>query len=149
MTTDAARRPRSHRWAALLALGLAAVLAAAFVAARALRLGRAAADRPGEPPESIDTDSYIRPLETDVETTSGERIAPFSGFAVSIETEPENALVTIAGVERGESPVLAGVECRPGAKVPIRVVKRGFRPARASTLCRADALVKLTIRLSR
>jgi PEGA domain len=150
MTTGA--RPRllgSYRWAVLLGLGLAAALAVAFVAARALRHGRAAADRPGEPADAIDTDSYLRPLESEVEATGGERVAPFSGFAVAVETEPEDALVTIAGVERGEAPVLAGVECKPGAKVPIRVVKRGFRPARASTLCRADALVKLTIRLAR
>jgi hypothetical protein len=141
-------KPRSHRWTVLLALGLAAALAVAFVAARALRPGRPAADRPGEPAEAIDTDSYIRPLESEVETAGGERIAPFSGFAISVETEPEDALVTIAGVERGEAPVLAGVECKPGARVQIRVVKPGFRPARASTLCRTDALVKLTVRLA-
>ncbi|HEY6002557.1 MAG TPA: PEGA domain-containing protein [Anaeromyxobacter sp.] len=148
MTPYVGRRTPRYRWAGLLALGLAAGLAVAFVAARALRAGRATADRPGEPPEAIDRDSYLRPLESEVEAAGGERIAPFSGFAVSVETEPEAALVTIAGVERGEAPVLAGVECKPGAKVPIRVVKPGFRPARASTLCRSDALVKLTIRLN-
>jgi hypothetical protein len=44
--------------------------------------------------------------------------------------------------------VLAGVECKPGAKVPIRVEKPGFRPVRAATTCRSDALVKLTVRLA-
>jgi hypothetical protein len=148
MTTDGSRGRRSYRWAVPLALVLAAGLAVAFVAARALRPGRAGADRPAEPADAIDRDSYIRPLESEVEVAGGERVAPFSGFAVSVETEPEDALVTIGGVERGESPVVAGVECRPGAKVPIRVVKQGFRPARASTVCRTDALVKLTIRLA-
>jgi hypothetical protein len=149
MTTGARPRLlRSYRWAALLGLGLAAGLAVAFVAARALRHGRAA-DPSGEPAEAIDRDSYLRPLESEIDSAGGERVAPFSGFAVAVETDPEDALVTIAGVERGESPVLAGVECKPGAKVPIRVVKPGFRPVRASTLCRADALVKLTIHLTR
>lgn len=145
MTAPRGATPPSYRWTVLLALGLAAGIAVAFVAARALRRGPAEAPR--EPAEAIDTDRYIRPIETEREAGSGEQVAPFSGFAVSVETEPEAALVTIAGVERGESPVLAGVECKPGAKVPIRVAKPGFRGAKASTLCRADALVKLNIRL--
>jgi PEGA domain-containing protein len=146
MTTDVGATPPSYRWTVLLALGLAAGLSVAWVAARALRRGPA--EPPREPPEAIDTDRYIRPIETELEPGTGEQVAPFSGFAVSIETEPGDALVTVGGVERGESPVLAGVECTPGAKVPIRVAKPGFRPARASTVCRADALVKLTIRLT-
>jgi PEGA domain-containing protein len=141
-------RPPSYRWTVLLSLGLAAGLAVAWVAARALRPGGGAAEPPREPAEAIDTDRYIGPIETELEPGTGERVAPFSGFAVSIETEPGDALVTIAGVERGESPVLAGVECKPGTKVPVRVAKTGFRAARASTVCRTDALVKLIIRLS-
>lgn len=142
----AAPRLRRYRWAALLAAVLAVGLAVAFVAARALRRGRLL-DPPSEPAEAIDTDAYLQPLESEIEPGKGERVVPFSGFAVSVETHPEAALVSIAGVERGESPVLAGLDCKPGTKVPIRVVKRGFRPARASTVCRSDALVKLTVRL--
>ena len=137
------RDVRRHTWPVLLAAGLVAGVAVAWIATRALR-----PDRPHEPAEQIDTDRYLRPIETSAEPGSGEQIAPFSGFAISVETEPEDALVTIAGVERGESPVLAGVECKLGTKVPIRVEKPGFRPARATTLCRADALVKVTVRLS-
>lgn len=144
MTTDAGA-PR-YRWAVLLALGLAVGTGGAFIAARLLRPSRA--ERPSEPAQAIDTDEYLGPIAGNVEPGSGEEVAPFSGFAVSVETEPADALVTIAGVERGEAPVLAGVECRPGAKVAIRVVKPGFRPARAATLCRSDALVKLTVRLA-
>lgn len=146
MTPDSRPRRPSHRFAVLLASGLAAGLAVAGIAAWALR-HRSAADRPHEPAEMVDTDKYLFPIETEAEPGSGEQVAPFSGFAVSVETEPEDALVTIAGVERGESPVLAGVECKPGTKVPIRVEKPGFRPARATTVCRVDALVKLTVRL--
>ncbi|HEY6101559.1 MAG TPA: PEGA domain-containing protein [Anaeromyxobacter sp.] len=144
---EASGRPR-YRWTLLLALGLAAGTGVAWAAARALRPGLFAPSRPHEPAEQIDTDKYLGPIETAAEPATGEQIAPFSGFAVSVETEPEDALVTIAGVERGESPVLAGVECKPGTKVPVRVEKSGFRPARATTTCRADTLVKLTLRLA-
>jgi hypothetical protein len=144
MTTDAAA-PR-YRWAVLLALGLAVGIGGAFAAARLLRPSRA--ERPSEPAQAIDTDEYLAPLAGGVDPGSGEQVAPFSGFAVSVETEPEDALVTVAGVERGEAPVLAGVDCRPGAKVAIRVEKPGFRPARSTTVCRADTLVKLTVRLA-
>jgi hypothetical protein len=145
MTKEAgAIRPRTRR-AILIAAGVAAGLAvAAWVAVRVLRHGSASGTA-----DPIDTDRYLRPLETRADPGTGEQVAPFSGFAVSVETEPEGALVTIAGVERGESPVLAGVECKPGAKVPIRVTRRGFRTVQAATLCRSDALVKLTVRLSR
>ncbi len=143
MTTEHAARPPSYRWAVLLALGLACGLGILWAAARALR----PADRPHEPAEAVDTDRYLRPFETAADPSTGEEIAPFSGFAVSVETEPPDALVTIAGVERGEAPVLAGIECKPGTKVAIRVEKPGFPAARTATTCRTDALVKLTVRL--
>lgn len=146
MTTEHAARPPSYRWTVLLALGLVCGIAVLWVAARALRPG-AGAEHPHEPAEAVDTDKYLRPIETAADPRTGEELAPFSGFAVSVETEPPDALVTIAGIERGESPVLAGVECKPGTKVPIRVEKPGFPPARTATTCRTDALVKLTIRL--
>jgi hypothetical protein len=139
-----ARHPR-YRWTWLLALGLAVGLGVLWFVGRGLRRG--GGDRPDEPAAVIDTDRYLRPIETAADPRTGEEVAPFSGFAVSVETDPPDALVTIAGVERGESPVLAGVECEPGAKVPIRVEKPGFPPARATTTCRTDVLVKLTVRL--
>lgn len=136
-------RPR-YRWAWVLAIGLVVGLGALWVVGRGIRRG----ERPHEPAEAIDTDKYLRPIETAADPRTGEEIAPFSGFAVSVETDPPDALVTIAGVERGEAPVLAGVDCKPGMKVPIRVEKPGFRAARATTTCRTDALVKLVVRLA-
>jgi PEGA domain len=147
MIREAVPRLRRYRWTALLAVVLVVGVAVAWVAARALRRGRLL-DPPAEPAEAIDTDAYLRPLESEVDPGRGERVVPFPGFAISVETHPEAALVTIAGVERGESPVLAGLDCKPGTKVSIRVAKAGFRPARASTVCRSDALVKLTVRLT-
>jgi hypothetical protein len=107
---------------------------------------RSAPARPHEAAEEIDTSHYLRPLET-AAAGPGEEVAPFSGFAVSVDTEPPGALVTIAGVPRGEAPALANVDCAPGTKLEIRAEKEGFAPARAETACRADTLVKLTVRL--
>jgi hypothetical protein len=107
---------------------------------------RPAPARPHEPAQEIDTSHYLRPLET-AAAGPGEQVAPFSGFAIAVETEPPGALVTIAGVPRGEAPALANVDCTPGAKLEIRAEKEGFAPARAETACRADTLVKLTVRL--
>jgi hypothetical protein len=91
----------------------------------------------------------LEPLRTSIDPRTGERIAPFSGFAVAIETEPPGARVLIDGVERGEAPVLAGVECGPGEQVEIRAAQRGAGEASAVTTCRPDTLVKLTLRLRR
>jgi hypothetical protein len=145
-----AREPGEHRpsyrWLVILVLGLAVGTGVLFLVVRQLRPG--GAERPSEPAEAIDTDKYLRPIEVSADLSTGEEVAPFAGFAVSVETEPAEALVTIAGVERGESPVLAGVDCKPGSKVQVRVEKQGFRPSRATTTCRADTLVKLTVRLA-
>jgi hypothetical protein len=137
---------RYRRLAALIAV--AAVVIGVLGAALAWLPGRAPSARPSEPAEEIDTSHYLRPLET-AAAGPGEEVAPFSGFAVSVETEPPGGLVTIAGVPRGEAPVLANLECKPGAKLEIRAEKEGFVPARVETACRADSLVKLTIRLRR
>jgi PEGA domain-containing protein len=91
----------------------------------------------------------LAPLQAAADPRTGEVTAPFQGFAVSVETVPPGALVTIDGVERGEAPVLAGLECSPGERVAIAARKGGFRPARAATTCREDTLVKLTVRLGR
>ena len=76
-------------------------------------------------------------------------VAPFSGFAVSVDTEPSGALVSVGGVPRGEAPVLAGLDCSPGDPVEISAQKAGFAVARTTTTCRRDTLVKLTVRLAR
>jgi hypothetical protein len=98
------------------------------------------------PAAELDTSHYLRPLET-ASAGPDEEVAPFSGFAIAVETEPPGALVTIAGVPRGEAPALANLECKPGARLEVRAEKEGFAPARAETACRADTLVKLTVRL--
>jgi hypothetical protein len=91
----------------------------------------------------------LEPLRTSLDPRTGEQIAPFSGFAVAIDTEPPGARVLIDGIERGEAPVLAGVPCGPGEEVAIHAAQHGAGEASAVTTCRPDTLVKLTLRLRR
>lgn len=144
------RRSAGGRRVALL---LAAVASLALVAvAVAVRRtspqpstgeGAAAAPlRAGESPGTL-----IAPLEAAADPTTGEVVSAFSGFAVSVETEPPGAIVTIDGKVRGESPVFAGLDCRPGDEVRIRAEKAGSGAAKATTTCRADTLVRRSLRL--
>jgi hypothetical protein len=125
-------------------------VAAGAVAAGALLVWAAiAAFRPGHEAAELDTSDYLAPLDAAADPSTGEVTAAFDGFAVSVESEPPGAIVTVAGVPRGEAPVLAGVDCRPGKGVEIRAEKAGFAAATSTTRCRKDTLVKLTLRLSR
>jgi hypothetical protein len=135
---------RRYRRLGLLVLGAAAAIGVAWLAASALAPPRG---RPPEPAEAIDDAHYLSPMKT-AASGPGEETAPFTGFAISVETEPPGALVSIAGVPRGEAPVLANLDCKPGARLEVRAEKAGLRPARRETTCRADALLKLTIRLA-
>jgi hypothetical protein len=135
---DAAARP----W-----LRLALVVALAAIA-----VGAGVALWPRKPPQreipEMDFSTYLPPIKTE-KTASGEETSPFTGFAVSIETDPAGAVVSIGGVVRGEAPVLANVSCRAGEPVEVRAERQGFAPARRQVACRADTLVKLTLRLER
>ncbi len=138
---DAVRRRR------LVVLGIAAASVAAFLGLLAALPRSSGTGNAG--PEAIDGSQVLRPLATAADPATGERTAPFEGFAVSVETQPPGALVLVGGVPRGEAPVLAGVDCEPGAVVEIRAEKAGLKPARATTRCRSDTLVKLVVRLRR
>jgi hypothetical protein len=146
---DPAPLPRPARparpGAAPIAVG--ALVAAAGVAA--IVAWGVSPRRGAAPAAEGDPGRTLEPIRARAEVWSGEQVAPFSGFAVSVETEPPGALVSIGGVPRGEAPVLAGLDCAPGARVEIAAEKGGFPVARAATTCRKDALVKLTVRLHR
>jgi hypothetical protein len=92
---------------------------------------------------------FISPHKEELDRASGEVLLPFQGFAVSVETEPAGARVTVDEREIGESPALAAVECQPGSPVRIRVEKAPLHPQERTTRCRADKLVKLRVRLTR
>ncbi|HVI94480.1 MAG TPA: hypothetical protein VM753_10765 [Anaeromyxobacter sp.] len=134
------RRPRRRA----LAIG-AAALAIALVGAGAL--ARRAPKAPPAP-ERIWAGTLLSPVGASGASGDGERTAPFSGFALQIETEPAGAVVEVDGVVRGESPVFAGLDCAPGARVVVRARSGAVASERATT-CRKDTLVGLTLRLRR
>jgi hypothetical protein len=84
-----------------------------------------------------------------VATAEGERVAPFQGFGLSIDTTPAGARVLIGGKEVGDAPLVAGVECAPGDEVAVAVELRGYRTARRTVRCRTDALLELAFKLGR
>jgi hypothetical protein len=138
--------PRYRRVAALLA-ALVVGVGGAWYAASSFSARRAA---PGtnEPAAEIDRAEYLLPIKTE-RASADEETAPFSGFAVSIESDPPGAVVWVAGKMRGEAPVLSNVSCGGAETIEVRAEKPGFRPVRRAVRCRADTLVKLTLRLER
>ena len=139
---------RYRRVALLVCGGFVAVGILWFAASAIGRPGQKAAEQRGEPAEEIDRSHYLGPIQT-AAAGAGEEVAPFSGFAISVETVPPGALVSIAGVPRGEAPALANLDCRPGRRVELRAELAGHRPVRREIACREDALVKVTLRLER
>jgi hypothetical protein len=82
-------------------------------------------------------------------TAGGERVAPFQGFGLSVESKPAGARVLVQGQDVGETPIVTTVDCTPGQAVEVRVERRGFRAERREVRCRADALVELSFPLGR
>jgi hypothetical protein len=80
-------------------------------------------------------------------TADGERVAPFHGFGLSIESIPAGARVRLDGSDVGETPILTSVDCAPGRDVEVGLERPGFRPLRRTVRCRADALLELTLTL--
>jgi hypothetical protein len=142
----------------LFALGLAAALGAGLLGARSLLRPAGerrvtmeeAAEAQREVAESWGRSETMAPRVARIEEGSGERVSPFAGgFAVSVDSRPPGGRVRVNGREVGEAPVLAGVDCRPGEPVAIRVEKAGLRAATRTTRCRADAVVHLELALTR
>jgi hypothetical protein len=132
---------------ALAALLVVAGLGWTATAVLRSRAPSGAAEARSEPAQAVDDSKLLAPLAMQAE--GDELTAPFSGFAVSIDSEPPGAVVTVAGTRRGEAPVLAGVECAAGKPVEIVAEVAGRAPVRRVTTCRPDTLVKLTLRLAR
>jgi hypothetical protein len=145
MLSRGPRRPRRPALRAV-AIGGAALAVAVGAGALALRARRSPEAPPA--PERLWAGTLLAPVGASGAAGSGERTAPFSGFALQVETEPAGAVVEVDGVVRGESPVFAGVECAPGARVVVRARSRGAAAERTTT-CRKDTLVGLTLRLGR
>ena len=80
-------------------------------------------------------------------TPDGERVAPFQGFGLSIDSTPPGAGVRVDGRDVGQTPIVTSVDCAPGREVEVALTRRGYRPARRTVRCRADALVEVGLRL--
>ena len=76
-----------------------------------------------------------------------EETAPFQGFGLSVESDPEGATVSVDGRVLGETPLLTGLPCAPGATLRLRVSRDPLPARELTTACRADTLVKLHVRL--
>lgn len=80
---------------------------------------------------------------------TGELVAPFQGFGLSVESTPPGATVLVSGRDVGETPLVTTVDCRPGQPVEVRVERRPLRPQVRTVRCRADALVTVQVTLAR
>jgi hypothetical protein len=140
------REDPMRRWRRLAAVVAAVAVGVVVLWVAALGISRWRGRGREEPAAEIDRSVYLPPIKT-VKAPTGEETSPFVGFAVSVDTEPQGAVVTIGGKVRGEAPVLANVECQGTEKVRIVARKEGFRPAQRELPCRADQLVKLTLKL--
>jgi hypothetical protein len=146
LAPDPTPPPRPRRSVLPVALG---AIAAAAIVIGLVRWGFAPRGATVTLESGGDKGQVLEPLQPRADVRTGEQVAPFSGFAVSVDTDPPGAVVSVGGVPRGESPVMAGLDCAPGDAVEITAEKGGFAVARARTTCRRDALVKLTVRLQR
>jgi PEGA domain-containing protein len=80
---------------------------------------------------------------------SGELVAPFQGFGLSVESSPPGAVVRVGGREVGETPLVTTVDCRPGEAVEVRVERRPLKAQVRTVRCRADALLTVKVTLSK
>jgi hypothetical protein len=153
MAARSRRRPRTFRRIAV-SVSLLLVLAAG-IGLLSRRVRRPPAHEPAElvtgelvtTPEPLGPATPLEPIQAVRDPATGDETAPFQGFAISVETDPPGALVTIRGVARGEAPALAGLECAPGERIEVRAELPGRTRAHRTVRCRGDTLVKLHLQL--
>jgi hypothetical protein len=153
----------------LLALGaLAAAAGGAWALSGILARGSPAPARTGfEPPTRAELDqadraerelartetrglervTVIAPEEARLDPATGEAVRRFEGFGLSVESTPPGARVIVNGQALGETPLVAGVSCTPGATVEVRLTLPAGRAARRTTTCRENTLVELKVPL--
>jgi hypothetical protein len=89
----------------------------------------------------------LAPRGDRVDPASGERVAPFHGFGLQLDSAPAGARALVNGEDMGTTPLLTTVDCVPGDEVTVELDRAGRRGS-ARTRCRADTLVKLRVVLT-
>jgi hypothetical protein len=93
----------------------------------------------------VGSHSYA-PRSDRIDPQTGERVAAFEGFGLTIDTQPPGASIHVNGEDKGTSPLLTTVNCAPGDEVRVEA-RRGRLRGRAVTRCRADQLARLRMTL--
>lgn len=101
------------------------------------------------------------PALHDLVDSEGESVAlpapppPKPGDTVQVvmlvDSKPPGASVTVADVDRGETPAVFNIACRVGGAVPTRVALAGYRAVTEDVICAAGdpAGLRLKVRLRR
>jgi hypothetical protein len=78
-----------------------------------------------------------------------ERVLPFQGFGLSVDSTPAGAAVTVDGNPVGVTPVLTSLKCKAGDPIAIELSlpRRGVR--KRQVRCRTDQFVSLTVAFDR
>jgi len=82
-------------------------------------------------------------------TPEGDRLAPFEGFGLSIGTTPAGARVRVNGDDVGETPIVTTVDCEAEQDVEVVVQKPGYQSSSRHVRCRSNALLEISVALSR
>jgi hypothetical protein len=93
----------------------------------------------------IGSHSYA-PRSDRIDPETGERVGPFEGFGLTVDTEPPGASILVNGEDKGTSPLLTTVDCAPGQEIRVEA-RRGPLRGRTVTRCRADQVARLRMKL--
>lgn len=161
--------PRVVRWARSVALPSVPTLAPrGDVGIAAPARDGPAKEEPPKPPEAPTPEQIVQARKAQVDLGKAQKgwesvtvlsprdgkvgedglvTLPFEGFGLSVESAPAGATVSVNGAARGETPLLASVDCAAGETLTVRVEKPPLPAWERKVRCRADALVKLSATL--
>jgi hypothetical protein len=123
-----------------VASGVCAVLAAALLAYRVLGL-------PATPPApAIYAPEPAKPPKAG-QFTESER--PATGFIIVVESVPEGALLSVDGVENGETPASLNLDCKPGSSHALKLTAAGFAPVEHAVACKKDVMLVVSAKLKK
>lgn len=79
-----------------------------------------------------------------------DRLAPPApGIVLRVASDPPGGRVSVNGIGRGETPMIANVLCREGQPIRVRVEAEGFSPWETEVECREGPPLVVEARLSK